>query len=127
METITTKPIGFCWYTFNGVHPDWASKMNAYTVSIWRDNRDNFKEFDWFQGTALDDPTKESVLECLVSEWQTIEGTGGDFMDWVDSFGTGETKSDWVAFNAIQSNSKKLLELFTVDELWELYNYFSEN
>lgn len=125
MENTTTKPIGFCWYSFEGVAPDWASKMNAYTVSIWRDNRDNFKDFQYFMGVGLNsDPQKEDVLECLIFEWQMVEETGWDFMEWVETFGTGETKTDWNTYKAITENSKKLLELFTNKELLEILNSF---
>lgn len=102
----------------------WQRSANQYTVTISRGEVS--QEFHYFKGQALnDEPTLDEVLECLVSDWQTLEGSS-DFADWADNMGlNSDSIKDRKIYDEVVNQSARLLTLITETDAQELYEKFT--
>ena len=76
------------------------------------------EEFNYYQGKGLpDEPTLERTLECLISDYRTIEDYS-TLKEFGREFGWNEETLE--TFEALQENARKMKNLFETDELTEL-------
>ena len=66
-------------YDYNEEAPEWASKSNHYYITLRKDNEK--MSFWFYQGTALDEPTLERIIECLAHDRTYARMTLDEFGD----------------------------------------------
>ena len=102
--------------------PDWAQKMNSYSVRLRRE-RDGVmveQDFEYFQGKGIKaDPTPNAVIGCLAQDWEYSQEFE-DFPEFCEEFYGAEVRKAWEAWNKIQENKQKLETLYTAQELHDI-------
>ena len=54
------------YHDYNEEAPEWANISNHYHITLTKDNEE--MSFWFYQGTALDEPTLERIIECLATD-----------------------------------------------------------
>lgn len=122
--TASTDPnyVSFTLYYGADNVPDWATKMNTYSVRLRR-TRDGVtveQDFDYFQGVGIEtDPNYNQVIGCLAQDWEYGQEFE-EFPEFCEEFYGLEVRKAWVVWNAMQENNKKLETLYTAEELREI-------
>ena len=96
-------------------YPKWADKMNAFRVTIKRNN--SRFDTDYFTGANAGEPNLTDVLHSLLSDLNTIVGNDS-FEDWCHALGYNEDSiTDLATYKAIVENSERLEVMFSEIEL----------
>ena len=66
-------------YDYNEEAPEWAKDKNHYYITLRKDNEE--MSFWFYQGTALDEPTLERIIECLATDRTCARMTLDEFGD----------------------------------------------
>ena len=94
----------------------WQKESNAYILTLTRGGVE--EQFNYYQGKGiLDEPNLERTLDCLISDYRTLESCP-TLKEFGREFGWSEETLD--TFEALQQNARKLKNLFDEDELAEL-------
>lgn len=66
-------------YDYNENAPEWAKDKNHYYITLRKDSEEMSLWF--YQGTALDEPTLDRVIECLASDRSCAQMSLDEFGD----------------------------------------------
>ncbi len=101
---------------------EWQKGANAYLLTFTRGDVE--EQFNYYQGKGLpDEPTLEGGLECLISDYRTLEFCP-TLKEFAGEFGWSEETLD--TYEALKENARKMENLFEVDELAELKQIVEE-
>lgn len=104
-------------YTYEGLEIEDGWEHNAYTVEIT--NNGITEKFNWSQGLGIEnDPIIEDVMECLIMEFNYSDD--GEIYSMYDE----EEQANKV-IKELEKNNKKMNNLFSENELTEIYDYFN--
>ena len=101
---------------------EWQKGADSYLLTFTRGDVE--EQFNYYQGKGFpDEPTLERGLECLISDYRTLESCP-TLKEFGREFGWSEETLD--TYEALQENARKMKELFSDKELTDLMRIVEE-